>query len=108
MKKKELVHVGTFGQPQGLKGDIKINVFTSSFESFKILKFFFIDDQKSALVFKTLRKVGKKIIGSVMVFNFGSREDFDSYLAEDPYIINNVWDHEQLEIRECLIPDMFT
>ena len=44
MKKKELVHVGTFGQPQGLKGDIKINIFTSSFESFKMLKNFFIQE----------------------------------------------------------------
>jgi 16S rRNA processing protein RimM len=65
MKKKQLVHVGTFGQPQGLKGDIKINIFTSSFESFKKLKNYFIEDKKSILVFKKIRQVGNKIIGSV-------------------------------------------
>ena len=65
MKEKKLVHVGTFGQPLGLKGDIKINIFTSSFESFKLLDKFFIEDEKSNLVFKNLRQVGKKIIGSI-------------------------------------------
>ena len=65
MKKKELVHIGTFGQPQGLKGDIKINIFTSSFESFKMLKNFFMEDGKSSWIFKSLRKIGKKNIGSI-------------------------------------------
>jgi 16S rRNA processing protein RimM len=65
MKEKNLVHIGTFGQPQGLKGDIKINILTSSLESFKALKKYFIEDRESVLVFKELRKVGKKIIGSL-------------------------------------------
>lgn len=65
MKKKKLVHVGTFGQPQGLKGEIKVNIFTSSFESFKLLQNFFIDDNKSILIITKLRRVGKKIICSL-------------------------------------------
>ena len=65
MKKKELVHIGTFGQPQGLKGDIKINIFTSSLKSFKILENFFMEDGKSSWIFKSLRKIGKKNIGSI-------------------------------------------
>ena len=65
MQEKKLVHVGTFGQPQGLKGDIKINIFTSSFESFRELKKYFIQDDKSVLIFKALKIVGKKIIGSI-------------------------------------------
>jgi 16S rRNA processing protein RimM len=65
MKEKELIHVGTFGQPQGLKGDIKINIFTSSLESFKTLKKYYLQDKKSVLVFKAIRQVGKKIIGSI-------------------------------------------
>lgn len=65
MKKKEFVQVGTFGQPQGLNGDIKINIFTSSLESFKMLKNFFVEDDKSSLIFTSLRKIGKKNIGSI-------------------------------------------
>ena len=65
MKKKDLVHVATFGRPQGLKGDVKINIFTSSFESFKMLKSFFMEDGKSSLIFTSLRQIGKKNIGSI-------------------------------------------
>ena len=65
MKEKQIVHVGTFGQPQGLKGDVKINIFTSSFDSFKILKRYFIENNESVLIFENLRQVGKKIIGSI-------------------------------------------
>ena len=64
MKKNELVHVGTFGQPQGLKGEIKINIFTSSLESFKMLKEYFIENKKNKLFFKKLRKAGNKYICS--------------------------------------------
>ena len=65
MDKKGLVHVGTFGQPQGLKGDIKINIFTLSLESFQMLKSFFMEDELSSLIFTSLRKIGKKNIGSI-------------------------------------------
>ena len=65
MKKNEFVQVGTFGQPKGLNGDIKINILTLSFESFKMLKSFFMEDGKSSLIFTSLRKIGKKNIGSI-------------------------------------------
>ena len=65
MKKKKFVQVGTFGHPQGLNGDIKINIFTSSLESFKMLRSFFMEDGKSSLIFTSLRKIGKKNIGSI-------------------------------------------
>ena len=65
MKKKDYIHVGTFGQPQGLKGEIKINIFTVSLESFKILKSYFIDENKSILINKKIKQVGKKIIASI-------------------------------------------
>ena len=65
MNNQSFVHVGTFGQPQGLKGDVKFNILTSSLVSFKKLKFLFIEDTKSKLVFKELRQVGKKIIASI-------------------------------------------
>ena len=65
MKKNDLIHVGTFGQPQGLKGDIKINILTSSLESFKILKNYFMQDGEIILHFTALRKIGKKNIASL-------------------------------------------
>jgi 16S rRNA processing protein RimM len=65
MIEKKFVHIGTFGQPQGLKGEIKINIFTSSLESFKILNSFFIEADKKNLIFKKLRNIGKKIIATL-------------------------------------------
>ena len=99
MKKNHLVHVGTFGQPQGLKGDIKINILTSSFESFKILKNYFMQDGKTILHFTALRKIGKKNIASLEgcedrntaleykgKYIFSSKENF-SEIGEDEYYV---------------------
>ena len=99
MKKNDLVHVGTFGQPQGLKGDIKINILTSSFESFKILKNYCMQDGKTILHFTALRKIGKKNIASLKgcenrnaaldykgKYIFSSKENF-SEIGEDEYYV---------------------
>jgi len=34
-----------------------------------------------------------KMIGSVVVTNFPSRAEFDTWLNAEPYIINKVWDN---------------
>ena len=65
MNNKLLVHVGTFGKPQGLKGEIKINILTSSLESFKLLKQYFKDNGESKWNFISLRKIGKKYVASL-------------------------------------------
>jgi 16S rRNA processing protein RimM len=99
MKKNDLVHVGTFGQPQGLKGDIKINILTTSFESFKILKNYLMEDGKTIFHFTALRKIGKKNIASLEgcedrnaalnykgIHIFSSKENF-SKIGEDEYYV---------------------
>ena len=65
MKNKKMIHVATFGQPQGLRGEIKINIHTSSFESFKCLNQFFMEDGISKLIFKSFRTIGKKYISFI-------------------------------------------
>ena len=115
MKKKELVHIGTFGQAQGLKGDIKINIFTSSFESFKIINNFFIENEKSSLVFKNIKKIGNKIICSIKNCNdrdaallykgkhiFSLRENFPPTTENEYYVVDligcKVLDYNNIEI----------
>ena len=103
METKDLVHVGTFGQPQGLKGDIKINIFTSSLESFKILNKYFIknEDEFSNLFFKSIKKIGKKNIASIdqskdrdeaLTFRgkniFTLRQNFPEIKSDEHYIID--------------------
>ena len=62
MNKKNIVHIGTFGQPQGLKGEIKIIMFISSFESFKKLQLYLKEDGKTEWHFVKFRHVGNKLI----------------------------------------------
>ena len=62
MNKKNVFHIGTFGQPQGLKGEIKIIMFISSFESFKKLQQYLKEDGKTEWNFLKFRHVGNKLI----------------------------------------------
>ena len=52
MSKSNLVHVGTFGSPIGLKGEIKVKMLTSSFEFFKMLKVYLNEDASETWHFK--------------------------------------------------------
>ena len=65
MTNKKLIHVATFGQPQGLNGGIKINIHTSSIESFKALTHFCLEDGISKIIFKSFRTIGKKNISFI-------------------------------------------
>ena len=62
MNKKIIVHIGTFGQPQGLKGEIKIIMFISSFESFQMLQKYLKEDGKTEWPFVKFRQIGNKLI----------------------------------------------
>jgi len=112
VKKKEFVQVGTFGQPQGLNGDIKINIFTSSLESFKMLRSFFMEDGKSSLIFTSLRKIGKNNIGSIEgcedrdaalgfkgkhIFSF--RENFPKTNNDEYYVLDLI-DCEVINVKQ--------
>ena len=101
MKEKDYVHVGTFGQPQGLKGEIKINIFTSSLDSFKLLKNYYIEQEKLILIFKNVKQVGKKVIASIencqdrddaLSFKgksiFSLREYFPKTKADEYYVLD--------------------
>ena len=76
MNKKNIVHIGTFGQPQGLKGEIKIIMFISSFESFKKLQLYLKEDGKTEWHFVKFRHVGNKLIAMLE-----DCQDRDSALA---------------------------
>jgi len=63
--KKDLIQVGIFGAAQGLKGEIKIIILTSTFDTFKLLNQYFIDDEYLELNFIKFSIIGKKNIGLV-------------------------------------------
>lgn len=77
MKTKRLIHVGTFGQPQGLKGEVKINIHTSSLESFKTLNHFFMEDGITKIIFKSFKQIGKKYTS--FIFGCEDRDVAETY-----------------------------
>ena len=62
MSKSNLVHVGTFGSPVGLKGEIKVTMLTSSFEFFKMLKVYLNEDGSETWNFIKMRILNNRLI----------------------------------------------
>ena len=54
MIKSNFVHVGTFGTAIGLKGEIKLNLLTSTIEVFKSLGDYYNFDQSTKWTFKSI------------------------------------------------------
>lgn len=63
-----------------------------------------IVDQGKAFIGGALLDESGKMIGSTIIFQM-TQEEFDTYLKEEPYITEKVW--EKLEINECKIGPAF-
>lgn len=46
-----------------------------------------------------------KMIGSMMVVNYSSREELDKWLNDEPYVVGGVW--QKIEIKPCKIAPIF-
>jgi len=47
----------------------------------------------------------EKMIGSVLITEFDSREELDKWLAVEPYVVGGVW--ERIEVRSCRVGPSF-
>ncbi|MED4531363.1 YciI family protein [Metabacillus fastidiosus] len=47
-----------------------------------------------------------KMIGSMMVVDYPSREELDNWLKVEPYVTGNVW--QKIEIKRCKVASIFT
>lgn len=47
----------------------------------------------------------EKMIGSMMVVEYPSREELNQWLKEEPYVTGKVW--EKIEVRQCKVPALF-
>ncbi|MEN8717836.1 MAG: YciI family protein [Sulfurovum sp.] len=43
----------------------------------------------------------EKMVGSSVVTNFDSEEEFDKWLENEPYNVSKVWDMENIQIVSC-------
>ena len=73
MSNKDIILVGQFGSPLGLKGEIKVNIMTSSFEVFKDLKKYYNFDGTIAWNFENILFKNNKCV--VQIKELFSRED---------------------------------
>ena len=46
-----------------------------------------------------------KMCGSTLIMEFENREELDSWLEKEPYVLGKVW--EKIEITECKVPPSF-
>ena len=65
MKKKQLLHIGTFGKPVGLKGEIKIIMHDFEFGMFKSLSAYLIDEVAAFWNFQYLKINKNKLTGKL-------------------------------------------
>ncbi len=47
----------------------------------------------------------EKMIGSVLIVDFPTREALDGWLKIEPYVVGDVW--RRIEITPCKVPPMF-
>ena len=68
--RNKFIHIGTFGKPLGLKGEIRITMLTNTLHSFYELRPFFEEDQSTILNLQLLR-MSK---GNIVARFFSARE----------------------------------
>ena len=73
MSNKDIILVGQFGSPVGLKGEIKVNMMTSSFKVFKNLKNYYNHDGSVVWKFNKILFKNNKCV--VQLQEYFSRDD---------------------------------
>lgn len=48
----------------------------------------------------------EKMIGSILIVDFPSKEELDKWLEVEPYVTGEVW--QSIEIKPCKVPQMFS
>ncbi len=61
--------------------------------------------KKKCLYAARLEDDNKKPIGSVIVFEYPTREELDKAIANEPFTKNKVW--ERIEVVNCVTADLF-
>jgi len=61
--------------------------------------------QNNTVQNNTVQNNTGQMIGSVMIVEFNSRAELDSWLAEEPYVTGNVW--QKIDIKPCKVAPSF-
>ena len=74
----QFIHIGTFCEPVGLKGEINIIMLTKSIDSFQQLRPFFTEDRYTILDLQLLRMSKGNIVAKLFCKSKGSHSGSDS------------------------------
>ena len=88
------MHVGTFGAPVGLKGEIKINCLTKTFEHFKSLNEYFNFDQSVKWQFSKMLTRNNKLL--VQPNGYSNRNEVELLRSKKIYSYENNFFHKVL------------
>jgi uncharacterized protein YciI len=64
-----------------------------------------LKDQNHLLHASALLDDSEKMMGSIMIVDFDSRDDLDNWLKVEPYMVGKVWD--KVEVRGCKVSPLF-
>jgi uncharacterized protein YciI len=64
-----------------------------------------LKNQNHLLHASALLDDSEKMMGSIMIVDFDSREDLDNWLKVEPYMVGKVWD--KVEVRGCKVSPLF-
>ena len=64
-----------------------------------------LKEEGRALYGAALIDEGGAMRGSVLIMDFETREEFDRYLENEPYVIGKVW--REIEVKPCRVPELF-
>jgi uncharacterized protein YciI len=62
-------------------------------------------DQGKALFGVAVLDEAEKMVGSVYICDFASRDELDQWLKEEPYVTGDVW--QDIEIKKCRVGPSF-
>ena len=62
--------------------------------------------EEGKVLYAVAIKEDGNMVGSVMVFDFDTKEEFETWKANEPYITGNVWN--EIEVKECAVPGLFS
>lgn len=64
-----------------------------------------LKNEKKHLFAAAILDENERMVGSVLIVDFPTREELDKWLEVEPYVVGKVW--EKIEIVPCKVPQMF-
>ena len=65
----------------------------------------YMKKEKKFLYAAAILDDNEKMIGSILIVDFPTREELDEWLKVEPYVKGDVW--KEIEVKSCKVPPLF-